>query len=116
MMAVLVFKAIRGSRAWLNGSMFLLSIFVWLSVSSNRNNILHAIGKLGIATKGYGSVNLRLLLIALCWSVVGCFVAAITYDVNVRIKRLAYLFLGVLVLVGVCWLARVSHFVFKKTP
>jgi len=54
MMGMAMCRIIRGSRASLNGLMFLLSTLVWLSVSSNRNNILHAIGKLGFATHGYG--------------------------------------------------------------
>ena len=86
---------------WFNGLMFLLSALVWLSVSSNRNNILHAIEKLGLDTKGYGTVNLPLLLIALCWSIGGCFAAAMTYDIDIKRKKLVYLFLGILVVAGV---------------
>jgi hypothetical protein len=80
--------------------MFLLSALFWLGVSSNRNNILHAIGKLGSATSGYGTVNLPLLLVALCWSIGGCLVAATIYDVDIKSKRLVYLFLGIVIVVA----------------
>jgi hypothetical protein len=96
-----IFRAIRGSRPWLNGLMFFLSALVWLSVSSNRNSILHAMGKLGLATKGYGTVNLPLLLIGISWSIGGCFIAAKTYGVDLKRKQLAYLFLSILALVAV---------------
>jgi hypothetical protein len=100
MTEALIFRAIRGSRPWLNGLMFFLSALVWLSVSSNRNSILHAMGKLGLATKGYGTVNLPLLLVGLLWSIAGCFVAATTYGIDLKRKQLVYLFLGILVLVA----------------
>jgi hypothetical protein len=79
--------------------MFLLSALVWLSVSSNRNSILHAIGKLGIAAKGYGTVNLTLLLFGLLWSIGGCFVGATTYGIDIKRKQLVFLFLGNMALV-----------------
>jgi hypothetical protein len=94
---MLVSGTFRRSRMWSNGLMLLLSALVWLSVSSNRNNILHAIGKLGIATKGYGTVNLPLLLVALFWSIGGCLVAAMTCDIDLNGKRLLHLLLGILV-------------------
>lgn len=95
-----VSRTFHRGRAWLNGLMFLLSALVWLSVSSNRNSILHAIGKLGISTKGYGTVNLELLLVGLFWSIGGCFVAAMTCGVEIRRRQLAHLFLGILAVVA----------------
>ena len=101
MTEALISRAIRGSRPWLNGLMFFLSALVWLSVSSNRNSILHAMGKLGLATKGYGTVNLPLLLIGLLWSIACCFVAATTYGIDIKRKQLVCLLLGILALVAV---------------
>jgi hypothetical protein len=98
---MLMSRMIRARLMWLNGLMFLLSTLVWLSVSSNRNSIIHAIGKLGLTTKGYGTVNLPLLLVALCWSIGGCFLAAMTCGIDLKRKRLVYLFLGILVVVAV---------------
>jgi hypothetical protein len=92
---------VRGSRTWLSGLMFVLSAPIWLSVSSNRNNILHTIGKLGFATNGYGTVNLPLLLFALCWSVGGCFFAAIIYDIDLKRKSVITLLLDVAAVVAV---------------
>src|SRR5579863_8393223 len=97
---MLISRAILGSRNWLNGLMFPLSALVWLGVSSNRNSILHAIGKLGIAAKGYGTVNLTLLLVGLLWSIGGCFIAATTYGIELKKKQLVYLLLGILALVA----------------
>jgi hypothetical protein len=81
--------------------MLLLSALIWLSVSSNRNSILHAIGKLGIAAKGYGTVNLPLLLVGILWSIACCFVAAASYGIDLKRKQLVYLFFGILALVAV---------------
>jgi hypothetical protein len=92
-------RAMLVSRNWLKGLMFLLLALVWLSVSSNRNSILHAIGKLGIAAKGYGTVNLTLLLVGLFCSIGGCFVAATTYGIDLRTKQAVYLLFGILALV-----------------
>jgi hypothetical protein len=97
MMAMQISRTIRASRKWLIALMLLLSALVWLSVSSNRNNILHTIGKLGPATRGYGTVNLPFLLMAVCWSMGGCLIAAIIYDIDIKSKRLVYLFLGMVV-------------------
>jgi hypothetical protein len=58
-------------------------------------------GKLGLATKGYGTVNLPLLLVGLLWSIGACFVAATTYGIDLKRKQLVYLFLGNLALVAV---------------
>ena len=92
--------ASRRGRSWLNGLMLLLSALIWLNVSSNRNSILHAIGKLGPAIKGYGSVNLMLLLVGLLWSAGGCFVATMTYGINLKTKQVVFLLLGILALVA----------------
>jgi drug/metabolite transporter (DMT)-like permease len=78
-----------------------MSTLVWLGISSNRNSVLHTIGKLGINTNGYGTVNLRLLLVGLLWSIGGCFFAAATYGIGIKSKRLLYLFLCILGLVTV---------------
>ena len=83
------------NRKWLNGLMFPFSALVWLDVSSNRDSILHAIGKLGFAVPGYGTVNVILLVGALTWSLGGFFVTAMTCDVNVRITTSLYFLLGI---------------------
>jgi hypothetical protein len=51
--------------------MSLLSLAVWFSITSSWAIILHAMAKLGIATPGYGTVNLMLVILALVWSIGG---------------------------------------------
>jgi hypothetical protein len=100
-MVTVISRTIRGSRPWLNSLMFLLSAFVWLTVSSDRNSILHAMGKLGLATRRYGTINLPLLLVGIFWSI-GCFfVATTTYGIGLKRRQLAQLFLGILALLSV---------------
>jgi len=48
---------------------------------------LHAIGKLGFAVSGYGTVNVILLSGALFWSVAAFLIAAKTYEVDLTISR-----------------------------
>jgi hypothetical protein len=95
MMPSQISNTIRRNRWWLNALMFLFSVLVWLDVSSNRNSILHAIGKLGFATHGYGSVNVILLTVALIWSF-GCyFIAAATCNVDIKIRPSLYFLFGI---------------------
>jgi hypothetical protein len=89
-----IVNIVHRNRRWLNGVMLLLSALVWLDVSSNRNSILHAVGKLGFATAGYGTVNVILLVGALIWSAGGFLVAAMTCDVDVRTRTSLYFLLG----------------------
>src|ERR1700761_6335446 len=51
--------------------MSLLSVAVWLSITSSWAVILHSIAKLGFATPSYGTVNLTLVILALIWSLGG---------------------------------------------
>jgi hypothetical protein len=81
--------------------MFPFSVLVWLDVSLNRGSILHAIGKLGFAIRGYGTVNVMLLVGALTWSVGGFLVAAVTCDVDVRMRALLYFLLSISFVVAV---------------
>ena len=91
---------IRRNRWWLNALIFLFSMLVWLGVSSNRNSILHTIGKLGFSTHGNGTVNVILLAIALIWSF-GCyFIAATTCNVDIKIRPPLYFLFGISSLVA----------------
>lgn len=92
----LVSKTIRLGGPWLNGLMLLFSLLLWLSVSSDRNSIVHAIGKFGIATKGYGTANLTKLIVGLLWPIGGCLFAATTYGIDVKRSQLVYLLLSIL--------------------
>lgn len=88
-------NTIRRNQWWLNALIFLFSVLVWLGVSSNRNSILHTIGKLGFSTHGYGTVNVILLAVALTWSF-GCyFIAATTYNVDIKIRPSLYFLFGI---------------------
>jgi hypothetical protein len=58
-------------RNWIVGLMSLLSLAVWFSITSSWAIILHATAKLGVATPGYGTVNLTLVILALIWSIGG---------------------------------------------
>jgi hypothetical protein len=86
------------NRTWLNGLMLVLSVIVWLAVSSNRNSVLHAIGKLGLTTKGYGTVNLPLLIVALAGSIGAFSIASKTFAIDVKRKQLFRLVLGIVIL------------------
>lgn len=94
-----VANLIRRHGGWLNSLMFLSSAVIWLEVSSNRNNILHAIGKLGLTANGYGTVNIVWLFVGLSWSIGGCFVAKMAYDLGLKAKPALLFFLGILILV-----------------
>jgi hypothetical protein len=95
MMPSQISNTIRRNRWWVNALIFPFSVLVWLDVSSNRNSILHAIGKLGFATQGYGSVNFILLPVALIWSL-GCyFIAATICNVDIKIRPSLYFLFGI---------------------
>jgi hypothetical protein len=90
-----IWNVIHRNRRWLNGLMLPFSALVWLDVSSNRNNILHAIGKLGFAIRGYGTVNVILLVVALIWSLGGYLLVTTTCNVDIKIRSSLYFFLGI---------------------
>src|SRR5947209_3157460 len=88
-------------RRWAIAPMALVSILTWLAVSSDRNGVLHAIGKLGIEAKGYGSVNLFVLAGALVWSFGSVAGVIRMYDVRPNARGASCLCLGALLLVAV---------------
>jgi hypothetical protein len=100
-MTSLITNGIRRNRRWLNVLMFPFSVLLWLDVASNRDSILHAIGKLGLAIPGYGTVNFILLVIALAWSFVGCFVATTTFKVDIELRPLLYFLFGISSIVAI---------------
>jgi hypothetical protein len=73
-----------------------MSTLVWLSVSSNRNDIRHAIGKLGQSSEATAQSICPCCSSRYAGALQVCFIAGLAYHIELKARRLALLFLGIL--------------------
>jgi hypothetical protein len=92
-------------RVWLGILVLALSALAWIAVSSIRNNLVHAIGKLGFSVHEYGSVNVRSLIVAILWSICGFFFVVLMQRMEKEFKSRSLL----------RWLLAISLIVFLAT-
>jgi hypothetical protein len=77
--------------------MLLLSALVCLVVTTSVANIVHTFAKLGFSSRGYGSVNIMLLLVSIVWSLGGFSIAIRICDIHLGRNELSGFLLWIVI-------------------